>query len=529
LTCVPVVRVFKKMQSFVALQPAEVSEVAGNPLARVNPLLTLNRSALKHLPPRVSKPGFALDRVRSGIVHLGVGGFHRSHMARYLNNLMNMSPDALRWGILGAGLTPEDDLIEKALVSQDFLYTLIERNGASENISVIGSLTGFISAHKNTAALIRAMCDPAVKIVSLTITPNGYCLNPSTRRLDLANPMIARDFATPSNPGSAIGVLAEAYRRRRTAGLEPFTAVSCDNIPHNGRVLRNALLDYSGAFDPGLAEWIGSPAACFPNTMVDRITPATRAEDITGLASNYGIVDNWPVISEAFSQWVVEDRFGGERPELEKVGVQFVENVFPYELMKLRLLNGSHLAIAVLGRLMGFEYVDEAMRNGKIRGFMKALMDRETGPTLLAVPGVDLDKYKATLVERFANPAIKDQLERINTDAPLNVLVDPATDRLERGASVDLLALAIAAWIRRIRGRDETGARIEIRHPLAKHLLSRAAEAGSDPRPILQIKQLFGELGSNEHFVSTTARWLRSLDAVGTEKTLTLASSELSF
>ena len=488
----------------------------------------LTRLALDQLPARIHKPKFNVANVQAGIVHLGVGAFHRSHMARYMHNLMDIRPDACKWGIIGAGLTPADDLVDKALAPQDFLYTLIERNGVSDNISVIGSLAGFISAHKDSGRLIQAMCDPAVKIVSLTVTPNGYCLNPATRRLDFTNPMIVRDVAAPREPGSAIGVLTEAYRRRKIAGLEPFTAVSCDNVPHNGRVLRNAVLDYAELFDRGLADWIGL-TACFPNTMVDRITPATVAADIERLASDYGIVDNWPVVSEEFSQWVVEDKFGGERPELERVGVQFVENVFPYEMMKLRLLNGSHLAVAVLGRLMGFQHVDEAMGNENIRRFMIALMDRETGPTLLPVPGIDLGGYKATLVERFRNPAIKDHLERINTDAPLNVLVDPAIDRLERGASVDLLALAMAAWIRRIRGKDEQGKKIEIQHPLAKQLLSRAAEGGEDPRPILQITQLFGELGANEHFIATTARWLRSLYTIGTEKTLDLASRELGF
>jgi mannitol 2-dehydrogenase len=505
-----------------------VFEVDGKPLTHARPPIPLNRSALAHLPPVVSKPLFALDRVRCGIVHLGVGGFHRSHMARYLNNLMNVSGDALSWGVLGAGLTEADDLLQEALAPQDYLYSLIERNGAREQVSVIGSLRGFISAHRDRQHLLQEMCNPVVKIVSLTVTPNGYCLNPATRRLDPTHPAILKDLAAPTNPISAIGVIAEAYRRRRAAGIEPFTALSCDNIPHNGRVLRNAVLDYTETFDPELCSWIGMRAS-FPNTMVDRITPATVAADIDHLSSRYGVADNWPVISEEFSQWVIEDRFGGDRPELERVGVQFVENVFPYELMKLRLLNGSHLAISLLGRLMGYQHVDEAMGNDYICRFMKALMDRETAPTLLPVPGVDLEEYKRTLVQRFKNPAIKDQLERINTDAPLNVLVDPATDRLEGGASVELLALAIAAWIRRIRGRDEAGQDIDIRHPLAGVLAARSEEGGEDPRSVLQIKQLFGELAANERFVFATARWLKSLYTIGAERTLIIAAEELDF
>ncbi|MBV8615712.1 MAG: mannitol dehydrogenase family protein, partial [Acetobacteraceae bacterium] len=295
---------------------------------------------------------------------------------------------------------------------------------------------------------------------------------------------------------------------------------------HNGNVLRAAVLALAALREPSLAAWIERKAA-FPNTMVDRITPVTAEADVAALASRHGILDAWPVFSETFTQWVIEDRFAQGRPAWEEVGAQFVPDVTPYEFMKLRLLNGSHLAVAGLGRLAGYTYVHEAMADPSLRRYMAALMDRETGPTLAPVPGIDIADYKRTLIERFANPAIRDTVERVNTDAPLNVLVDPIRDRVAAGASVDLLALALAAWMRRMRGVDEAGAPIEIRHPLANLLADKAAEGGGDPRPLLGIDQLFGGLGQNPHLVGAVGRWLASLYEAGSRATLQRAMAEL--
>jgi len=280
--------------------------------------------------------------------------------------------------------------------------------------------------------------------------------------------------------------------------------------------------------DPALAVWIEREAR-FPNTMVDRITPVTAPDDVADLAARYGILDKWPVFAESFTQWVIEDDFVQGRPAWEDVGAQFVADVSPYEFMKLRLLNASHLAVAGLGRLAGYTYIDETMRDENLRRYMQALMDRETGPTLPPVPGIDLAEYKATLIERFANPTIRDTAERVNTDAPLNVLVDPIRDRLQQGGSIDLLALALAAWLRRMRGEDEAGQPIEIRHPLADELRAKAIEGGGDPAPMLGIERLFGELADHAVFVGTVRKWLTSLYAVGAAETLRRAERELGF
>lgn len=479
----------------------------------------LRRATLASLRPSVRVPAYDVARVRAGIVHLGLGGFHRAHMARYTHDLMEREPDALAFGILGVGLMPGDRRMIDALAPQDALYTLVEREGADETVTVIGALAGVAFAGESTAAVLDAIDDPAVRIVSLTVTENGYCLDPATKRLNPDHPLIRADLAAPAQPRSAIGVIVEALRRRRDAGVAPFTPLTCDNIQHNGDVLRDAVVALARLRDPNLADWIAAEVV-FPSTMVDRITPVTAPADVDALATRHGLSDAWPVFSETFTQWVIEDRFPAGRPAWERVGAQFVEDVAPYEFMKLRLLNGSHLAVSGLGRLAGYVTIDESMADPRIAAIMTALMDRETGPTVPPVPGIDLAEYKRTLVARFANPAIRDTVERVNTDAPLNVLVDPIRGRLEQGGSVEFLALALAAWLRRVRGVDERGEAIEIRHPMAALLRETAVAGGADPRPLLAIRPLFGELGDDPRLVTPVAEWLGMLDGRGIQATL---------
>ena len=486
--------------------------------------LPLSRGSLSRLPAGIERPVYDLAAIRPGIVHLGLGGFHRAHMARYTHDLMTLRPEAAAWGIVGVGLLASDASLHAALAAQDRLYALIERGGEDERVTVIGSLAGLATG----AGVLAAIDRPGVRIVSLTVTSNGYGLNPATKQLDPHNPAIADDLANPRTAASAVGVLVEAFRRRRITGRAAFSAMSCDNIQGNGQVLRGAVLAFAALIDPSLADWIAANAR-FPSTMVDRITPVTTAADIEGLTERHGVVDRAPVFCEPFRQWVIEDDFADGRPDWDAAGAQFVADVAPYEFMKLRLLNTSHLAIAGLGRLCGYAFIDQTMADERIRRFMAALMDRETGPTLPPVPGVDLTAYKATLIERFANSAIKDTVERVNTDAPLNYLLDPIRDRLAAGASVDLLALALAAWMRRVRGVDEVGAPIDVRHPLAAELRERAVAGGGDPASLFGLRALFGDLGADPRLAEPTGRWLTSLYEVGGANTLTLAGAELSF
>ena len=486
----------------------------------------LNRSNLSRLRPPVRVPAYDVARIAPGIVHLGLGGFHRAHMARYTHDLFDRDPESRGWAIVGAGLLPGDRRMHDSLAPQDWLYTLVERSGGDATMTVIGSLATVIFAGESSEALLAEIDSPAIRIVSLTVTENGYCLNPSTKRLDPEHRLIRQDLAETTSPHSAIGIIVEAFRRRREAGASAFTALSCDNIQHNGEVLREAVLTLARMRDPELAAWIERQAS-FPSTMVDRITPVTAPQDVEALERDYGIVDKWPVFSETFTQWVIEDRFVQGRPAWETVGAQFVDDVAPYEFMKLRLLNGSHLAVAGLGRLAGYTYIHEAMADERISRCMAALMDRETEPTLKPVPGVDLAAYKRTLIERFANPAIKDTVERVNTDAPINVLVDPIRDRIASGGDIPLLALALAAWLRRVRGEDEQGGRIDVRHPLAEQLRERAIEGDAYPRPLLGISSLFGELGTDPRVVEPVGRWLRSLYEDGSRATIERAAQTL--
>jgi fructuronate reductase/mannitol 2-dehydrogenase len=481
--------------------------------------IRLSRKTLQAFGPPVGTPRYDVPSVRAGIVHLGLGGFHRAHMARYTHDLMQRDAGALAWGILGVELMAGGRRVVDGLAPQDGLYTLVERSGDEENVAIVGSLAGVIDGSSSSAAVLAALDQPGIRIASLTVTENGYCLNPATKRLDPDHPLVRSDLDHPDRPRSAVGVIVEALRRRRAAGRPAPTLLSCDNIQHNGEVLRAAVTTLAALRDDALARWIEAEAS-FPSTMVDRITPVTTDADVAWLEARHGIADNRPVFCETFTQWVIEDRFPQGRPAWDRVGAQFVDDVAPYEFMKLRLLNGSHLAVAGLGQLAGYETIDRSMADPRIRAVMTAMMDRETGPTLRPVPGIDLAAYKRTLVERFANAAIRDTVQRVNTDAPINVLIDPIRDRLEAGASVEFLALALAAWFRRVRGTDDAGRPLRVVHPLADVLKRKAEEGGADPAALLSIHSLFGELRADRRLVEPLAFWLGRLYRDGIAATL---------
>ena len=481
------------------------------------PNARLSRRSLDRLPGIVL-PGYDMTAVTPGIVHIGLGGFHRAHLARYTHDLMNSDPSSLIWGIVGAGLRASDAPLLKALARQEGLYTLVERDVHGEERTVIGSLVRTIDASADSAALLDAIAASTIRIVSITVSEHGYHLDAATRTLDLDDPAIRRDISMPRRPATLIGILVESYRRRRDAGQTAFTALSCDNIHENGEVLRSAVLAFSQEVDPSLATWIEDQAA-FPCSMVDRITPVPSSEQIAAFREETGSVDEAPVFAEAFRQWVIEDRFCTGRPDWDRVGAQFVNDVSPYEKMKLRLLNASHLAIAGLGVLAGLETVRDAIEDLAVRLYMQKLMQDETAPTLPPVPGVDLVRYQSELIERFDNPAIHDKLQRINADAPVNLLLDPIRDRLAASASIDLLGLALAAWLKRVK--------LEASLPSAgrtmgksEHQLQDRARAGCDPLTFLSASEIFGDVGSHPTLLSCIQRWLGSLETAGVHATL---------
>lgn len=483
----------------------------------------LSRDNFPTLPAGFEAPLFDVRRVSHGIVHLGLGGFHRAHMARYTHDLMGRDEAALSWGIQGAGLRASDKDLLDALADQDGLYSLVEREGSQEQRAVIGSIVATIDASKSTEALLSVIDAPETRIVSTTVTENGYHLDRATKTLNLDAPDIIADLAEPGRPRTVLGILVEAYRRRRAKGGPAFTALCCDNIQHNGHVLKAAVLALAHRQDPELADWIGARAS-FPNSMVDRITPVPTPEETAAFRAETGLNDRAPLHAEIFRQWVIEDDFVAGRPAWETVGAQFVDDVAPYEFMKLRLLNGSHIAIAGLGQLSGYELISDTIDDPFIRRYMAALMDKETGPTLMPVPGVDLARYKQTLIDRFANRAIRDTTQRVNTDAPINLLVDPIRDRLAQDQPIDLLALGLAAWCRRVAGRGEDGQPIKVIHPMADILASKAQEGGKDPAPLLSITELFGALGRDRRLLQAVGGWLAPIYENGTRRTIAAAA-----
>jgi len=453
--------------------------------------MTLSNKTLHSLPPAVAVPGYDRAGMRPGIVHVGVGGFHRAHEAVYLDDLMALG-GAKEWGICGVGLRPEDRAMRDALAPQDCLYTLVTRDAAGDKARVIGSLVRYVYAPEEEAAFRATLAAPETRIVSLTITEGGYT-------------------PQPGQPQNVFRYLADALRQRRGSGLKPFTVLSCDNLPGNGDAAKRALL--ASAPDTDLAHWIAQNAA-FPNSMVDRITPQTTDADRDLVRTEFGIDDAWPVVCEPFKQWIIEDDFCDGRPAWEEVGAQFVPDVAPYETMKLSLLNGSHFAMAYLGFLAGFNTVPEVMADPQFRMFIQRMMDEEVTPLLPPVPGIDLTDYKATLLVRFDNPAIKDQITRLclNGSGKFPQYLLPSLQKAIRsGRPHRLLTLALAGWMRYLTGVDEQGRPFLIDDPNAVLLTERAKLGQTDPRPLLALTDIFGDLGQSEPLVRQLTNDLQKL------------------
>ena len=446
---------------------------------------------------RFTLPTYPREKLKQGIVHIGVGGFHRAHMAVYLHELMQRGN--VDWGICGVGLLPGDAGMRDALKSQDGLYTVVERSAEGESAHVVGSIANFLLASEGKEAVIAKMADVGTRIVSLTITENGYYCNEATGELDKHNADIAHDLADLADPKTVYGYLAVALERRYKAKQKPFTVMSCDNMQQNGTLLRKMLLSFCRQVRPELAQWLADHGA-FPNSMVDRITPRTTVADREMLATQFGIDDAWPVVTEPFMQWVIEDEFCDGRPPWEMVGAQFVKNVEPYEMMKLRLLNASHSAMGYLGYLAGFQYIHEIIADPQFRRYIRAMMADEVRPLLPDVPGIDLDVYCETLLTRFANPTIMDQATRIcmhGSGKMPKFILPSIQDQVQRNGTIRLLSLCVASWFRYLTGKDEQGRAYTIDDPMAQELTARAEEGGTDPRVLLATQGLFSDVLRN--------------------------------
>jgi mannitol 2-dehydrogenase len=482
----------------------------------------LRTEALTTLDPRVEKPSYDRSAVTPGIVHFGVGGFHRAHEAMYLDRLMN-DGKALDWGICGVGTLPHDARMRDVMAEQDCLYTLVVKHpdGTLEP-RVIGSLVRYLFAPDDPEAVLETLADPATRIVSLTITEGGYLVHPVTGEFDASDAGIQADLVPGAVPGTVFGFITEALARRRDRGVAPFTVMSCDNIPGNGHVARRMLTAFARLRDGDLADWVEHEVP-FPNSMVDRITPVTTEDDARRLAEQFGVEDGWPVVCEPFAQWALEDSFSDDRPPLEEAGVQLVPDVEPYELMKLRLLNASHQALCYLGYLAGYRYAHEVCQDELFTSFLLGYMDLEATPTLAPVPGVDLEQYKHQLIERFANPEVRDTLARLCAESSDRIpkwLVPVAREQLAAGGVIRHAALVIAAWARYAEGVDEQGEPIEVVDRLRDTLVARARRQSEEPLAFIADRDLFADLVDDKRFVAAYRWSLDSLHAKGARATL---------
>ena len=482
--------------------------------------MKLNKSTLAQIP--IDKPSYNRDEIGIGIVHFGVGGFHRAHQARYVDRLLQMGL-AAQWGICGVGVLPGDRKMADVMAAQDGLYTLLVENpDGSREARVIGSIVDYRYAPDDAEAVIELLAAPSTRIISLTITEGGYNID---NLGGIAGSAGGGGIAGSTGGGGGVnvfGLVADALARRRDRGIASPTIVSCDNIEGNGEVARHAFTTYAEREHPGLGEWMSAHTR-FPNSMVDRITPATTPDVIAALADEFGVEDLWPVVAEPFTSWVLEDDFSDGRPPLEEAGVLLVGDVMPYELMKLRLLNAGHQSLCYFAYLAGYRLVHDAASDPLFAEFLLEYMDSEATPTLKPVPGIDLPDYKRTLIERFANPGVKDTIARLcfgSSDRIPKWLLPVVRANLAAGGPVRLSAATVASWARYAEGVDEQGEHIDVQDQLADTLVPLARSQHHNPTAFIENTDVFGDLASQPRFVEAYLWALDSLHRDGARATL---------
>lgn len=482
----------------------------------------LSLSALSSIAGLVEVPKYDRSQISAGILHIGVGNFHRAHQAVYLDDLFNagLGHD---WGLVGAGLRPNDAVMRDKLASQDWLTTVLELDVAHQDARVTGAMINFLDVFEDKQNIVEALSNPAIRIASLTITEGGYCIDSGTGRFDPNHPDIQRDVQSPQAPKGVFGILVAGLAARRAAGTRPFTIMSCDNVSHNGLVTRAAVVGMAELIDSELAKWIDEEVT-FPNSMVDRVTPFVSDTKREAVKTITGINDAWPVICEPFRQWVMEDRFCNGRPPLEEVGVTFTDQVAAFELMKLRILNGGHAAIAYPAGLLDIEYVHEAMAHPLINAYLTKLIQTEVISTVPEVPGTDLGDYFQKVVQRFSNPEVADTIVRLcldGSDRQPKFIIPSIHDRLKAGQSVQGLALETALWCRYCTGETQSGATFQLQDSRAGLLADAAQQTRSNPQAFLEIDEVFGDLRHHAKFKEIFATHVEQLWREGVVATLT--------
>jgi mannitol 2-dehydrogenase len=486
------------------------------------PPMRLTANTLTKLPADLPVPTYDRAALKTGIVHFGVGGFHRAHQAMYLDRLM-AEGKAMDWAICGVGVMPADKRMRDVLTNQDGLYTLVVKApDGSLDARVIGSIKEYLYAPDDPEAVVEKMSDPDVRIVSLTVTEGGYNFNAVTGEFMADHPDVRHDLAPGAAPHTTFGLITAALQRRRDRGLPPFTIMSCDNIQGNGDAARRSFVAFATLKDADLGAYVQENVS-FPNSMVDRITPVTTDADRELVRGVFGVEDDWPVVCEPFTQWALEDSFGGGRPPYEEAGVQVVSDVEPYELMKLRLLNASHQALCYFGYLAGYRLVHDVAQDPLFARFLLAYMEREATPTLGEVPGVDLGEYQRQLIERFSNAQVKDTVARLCAESSDRIpkwLLPVIRHNLDTGGEILRATAVVASWARYAEGVDEHGKPIEVVDRLRDDLTVLARQYDHDPLAFIRNRDLFGDLIDNERFVSAYRSVLSSLHHKGARATL---------
>lgn len=470
--------------------------------------MKLNNATLAQVPKAVLCPVYDRAKLRLGIVHIGVGNFHRAHQAWYLHRLMQQGL-ALDWAVIGAGIRAFDAVQREKLMAQDFLTTLIELDPAGTSAEVVGSMIGYIPIEHGNGALIRQMADPQIRLVSLTVTEGGYYIDPVTKAFDAGHPDILHDAANPGLPRTAFGAIVAALRLRRDRGCGPFTAQSCDNLQGNGTILRQTVVSLARLSDPELADWIDATCS-FPNSMVDCIVPATGPKELA-LVREFGIDDTVPVTHENFRQWVMEDDFCAGRPDWNKVGATFSDTVHGYEAQKIRILNAGHQVIASVAEVMGLITISQTMAHPAIRALFRKIANEEIIPHVTPVPGMTPTQYVDPVDSRFANPAIVDTVRRVAFDGSSRhpgMILPTVRDGLAAGVPVRGLALVEAAWARMCEGTRDDGSKIEPNDPFWDELTKCAEQARKTPSVWLEQRQIYGDLATVPAFADAFKHWL---------------------